>query len=131
MTPAPQIKGIPLTLGGVSYTLPPASLATLEAMADQLDKVNASFSAGQNIGMRDMLFVIDFATACLRRNYPDISRQLVADGIGLENVLEVMQMCLDASGLMRKAHQAQAATDAAQEGGTLGESAGAASPPTS
>lgn len=125
------IKGIPLVLGGHTYTLPPASLGTLEVMADQLDKVNAAFTQGGQFSLRDLLFISDFATACLRRNYPDIDRNLVAEHVGLDNMLEVMQMCLDASGLMRKQLETAAQAAPSQEGGTLGESAGTASLPTS
>ena len=131
MQKPPRIKGIPLLLGAVTYTLPPASLATLEAMSAQLDKVNAAFAGGAAFGLADMIFVADFATACLQRNYPDIARQLVAEHIGLENVIDVLQMCLDTSGLMRQKLEAASASAAAQEGSTLGESTGTASPPTS
>lgn len=133
MSNTPLIKGIPLVLGGITYTLPPASLATLEANADQLDKVNAAFANGGNFGLRDLLFVIDFATACLRRNYPDLDRSVVAEHVGLDSVIDVMQMCLDTSGLLRKKLEAenQHPPGAPQEGGTLGESIGTASSPTS
>lgn len=133
MSNTPLIKGISLVLGGVTYTLPAASLATLEANADQLDKVNAAFASGGSFGLRDMLFVTDFATACLRRNYPDINRSVVAEHVGLDNVIDVLQMCLDTSGLLRKKLEAEQTPDmvTAQEGGTLGESTGTASSPTS
>jgi hypothetical protein len=133
MPKQPPLKGIPLTLGAVTYTLPPASLGTLEAMADPLDKVNAAFAGGGNFALRDLLFVTDFATACLRRNYPEISRDEVAEHVGLDNVIDVMQMCLDTSGLLRKRLETEAQqqpTAAAQEGGLLGESIGTASLPT-
>lgn len=125
------IKGITIQLGGSTYVLPPASFATLEAMSDQLDKVNAAFTQGGKFSLRDLLFITDFATACLRRNYPDIDRNLVAEHVGLDNMLEVMQMCLDASGLMRKQLESATQGTASQEGGTLGESGGTASLPTS
>jgi hypothetical protein len=131
----PNVKGIPLALGGKTYTLPPSSLATLEAFAKPLDEMNAVFAGTRDMSVRDMLFVADFAHACLLRNYPDMTRAEVAQNIGLENVVDVMQMCLDTSGLMRKAIEdkngAQPATTTAQEGGTLGESTGTASSPTS
>lgn len=128
------IKGIPLVLGAVTYTLPPASLGTLEAMADQLDKVNEAFATGANFSLRDLLFVTDFATACLRRNYPDMDRAHVAAHVGLDNVIDVLQMCLDTSGLLRKRLESEAEqqpTAAAGEGGKLGEPAGTASSLTS
>ena len=135
MTKPTPVKGIPLKLGEVTYTLPPANLATLESVSAQLDKINAGFANGSGIGLGDMLFVADFATACLRRNYPDMDRALVANHIGLENVVDVLQMCLDTSGLLRSQLEAQAAqaghSATATEGNTLGESAGTASSPTS
>ncbi len=128
----PAVKGIPFIMGGVTYTLPPASLATLEAMAEPLDAVNKAFESGVNLSLRELIFVADFTTACLQRNHPEVTRELVAQHVGLENVFEVVQMCLDVSGFLRKQHEAQAAqATAAQEGGTLGESAGTASSPTS
>ena len=135
MSKTSPIQGIPLTLGAVTYTLPPASLATLEAMADQLDKVNEAFANGTSFSLRDLLFVTDFATACLRRNYPDISREEVAAHVGLDNVIDVLQMCLDTSGLLRKQLQSSATDPAGQnatasEGSKLGEPAGTASSPT-
>lgn len=132
MADAVKVKGIPLTLGERVYTLPPASLATLEAMAPRLDVVNQAFTGGGQISLAELGFVADFATACLRRNYPDVHRDFVAEHIGLENVVDVLQMCTDVSGLLRKQKEAEAAAPAAApEGGTLGESAGTASPPTS
>ena len=134
MPKQPPLKGIALVLGAVTYTLPPASLGTLEAMADQLDKVNEAFATGGNFSLRDLLFVTDFATACLRRNYPDIDRDQVAEHVGLDNVIDVLQMCLDTSGLLRKRLETEAEqqpTAAAGEGGKLGEPAGTASSPTS
>jgi len=134
MSNPPPLKGIPLQLGAVTYTLPPASLGTLEAMAGPLDKVNEAFATSGNISLRDLLFVIDFAHACLRRNYPDIDRDHVAEHVGLDNVFDVLQMCLDTSGLLRKRLESQAdqqPTPAAHEGGKLGEPAGTASLPTS
>lgn len=120
-------------LGGITYTLPPASLAALEANADQLDKINAAFTNGSSFGLRDLLFVIDFATDCLHRNYPDLDRSVVAEHVGLDSVIDVMQMCLDTSGLLRKKIETENLESAGvqQEGGTLGESTGTASSLTS
>lgn len=137
--PARQlIKGIPLVLGADTYTLPPASLGTLELMAERLDKINEAFASGANFSHRDLFFVADLATACLQRNYPEFDRAQVAQHVGLENVIDVLQMCMDTSGLLRQkleadaqADQKQAAQAAAGEDGKLGESAGTASSPTS
>lgn len=126
----PKVKGIPLVLAGVSYILPPASLATLEELGPRLDTLNAKMSGNGAVELADFGVAADLVTACLRRNYPDIQRKLVAEGIGLESIGEVMAMCYDTSGLLRKKLELDAATSTAQEGGTLGESTGTPLPPT-
>lgn len=135
MSTRTRIKGIPIILDDRQYILPPASLATLEDMAAQLDALNAKLASGGTPSLSDFSAVIDLVLACLQRNYPDLERAFVARQLGLENVTEVMDMCYDTSGLLRKAReaQAQAASEhaAAQGGGTLGESPGTASSPTS
>jgi hypothetical protein len=132
MNSTPKIKGIPLTLGGTVYTLPPATIATLEVMSPHLDKVNAVFAQGGSLALSDMIFVADFTAACLQRNYPEITREFVAQHVGLENVIEVMQMCLDTSGMLRKQLADQVQPERQDPGGnTLGESSGTASLPKS
>jgi hypothetical protein len=54
--------------------------------------------------------VIDTAHAALRRNYPDTTREDVADMLGLENMVEVMECVMDVSGLKRKAVELGGAT---------------------
>jgi hypothetical protein len=135
MSTRTRIKGIPIILDDRQYILPPASLATLEDMAARLDGLNAKLAGGGTPSLSDFSAVIDLVLACLQRNYPDLERAFVARQLGLENVTEVMDMCYDTSGLLRKAREAQARAAsehaAAQGGGTLGESPGTASSPTS
>lgn len=123
----PNVKGIPLLLGSVTYTLPPASLATLEALGPKLDALNAKMASAGGIQLSDFGVAADLVTECLKRNHPDITRQQVAEHIGLESVADVLAMCYDTSGLLRKKFEATATaatTSTAQEGGTLGESTG-------
>jgi hypothetical protein len=133
-----RIKGIPITLDGREYILPPASLATLEDMAERLDALNAKLSGNGGVpALADFGVATDLVLACLQRNYPDLQRRFVAQHLGLESVADVLDMCYDTSGLLRKSLEARAtargtsAATAAQGGGTLGESPGPASSPTS
>lgn len=121
----PKVKGIPLVLGGVTYILPPASLATLEHLGPKLDALNAKMSGQGSVELAEFSVAVDLVTACLRRNHADIDRTVVAEHIGLESIGEVMAMCYDTSGLLRKRLEAEQLTaSTAQEGGTLGESTG-------
>lgn len=126
----PNVKGIPLVLAGISYVLPPASLATLEDLGPRLDALNTKMAGASTIALADFGVAADLVTECLRRNYPEIQRKDVAQNIGLENLAEVIAMCYDTSGLLRKKFEADALkldpinASTAQEGGTLGESTG-------
>jgi hypothetical protein len=129
--PVPQHDGVPIMLGGVSYTLPPCSLATLKRHAKGIDafaKMGSSFNFSE--GAVDTLHAVVFEA--LRRNYPDITADFVAENLGLDQLMPTFQAAMDVSGLMRKPSAATgngAATAGA--GGTLGEPIGTASPPTS
>jgi hypothetical protein len=103
-----KVKGIPVNIGGETYIVPPLSLGALEQLQDRITKFSG------NVGDRDQIAtVIDAAHAALRRNYPDISRETVADGIGLEGMNEVFGAVMDVSGIKRRALEAGA--DAAGE----------------
>jgi hypothetical protein len=112
-----KIKGVVLNLNGTNYTVPPLNLRSLETMQDAL----SDFTGG--IDAKSVSTVVDAAYAALKRNYPDMTRDEVAEIIDVGNMVEVMQAIMDVSGLMRKEQEAQ--------GGASGESsAGAASTPT-
>lgn len=126
---SPQFEGVGVTLCNVTYILPPCSLATLKRHAkgiDVLQKSSFDFSEAS------VDTIISLVFEALRRNYPDITPEFVAEHLGLDLVMETFQAAMDVSGLIRKSHKANAAASTtAQEGSTLGESTGTASPLTS
>ena len=96
MSTTVKIPGTELVLGGQKYVVPPLSLGTIEVMTDRLQ------SFGKN-GMKDMTTAIDATHAALLRNYPDLSREQVADLLDLGNVAEVMSVVMARAGLTAKA----------------------------
>ncbi len=102
-----MIKGIPFELGDRTLVVPPLSLGTLEAMEEQLGAFRGDASDAKQIST-----ALDCVTAALKRNYPDITREQVADMVDLANMSEVMQAVMDASGVRRKALEASAAGEA-------------------
>ncbi len=127
-------KGVRVELGGSTYILPPATIATLEDFSERLDALNAKLTQPAHFQYGDLGVVADFVHACLLRNYPDMQRRFVAEQVDLGNFQDIMKACYDASGLLRRSQEqedAKQASAAAQEGGTLGESTGMASLPTS
>jgi hypothetical protein len=97
-----KVKGIPMELGGTDYIVPPLSLGALEQLLPRI----TSFKANPS-DVADIKVVVDAAHAALKRNYPDIERSVIADAIGLENMMDVMDTIMDISGLKRKAKEAE------------------------
>lgn len=98
MTGVVKVKGIPLDFSGRHMVVPPLSLGALEQLQERLNAFNGDIADPDQVRT-----VIDSAHAALRRNYPDMTRIDVADAIGLENMLEVMEAVMDVSGMKRKA----------------------------
>lgn len=93
-----KYPGIPIVLGGVEYVVPPIALGALE----QLQESIAGYS-GNPLERGQIGTVVDAAHAALRRNYPDLTREQVADMIDVGNMADVFECVMDVSGLKRKA----------------------------
>lgn len=89
-----MIPGKDIELGGETYTVPPLTLGALQRFQSKLSDYSGSLSAD------DVQTVIDVATAALRRNYPDITSEKVADLIDLGNIQEVFMAVMSVSGLV-------------------------------
>lgn len=96
-----KVKGIPVELGGDVLIVPPLSLGSLE----QLQAGIAGFT-GDVFDKAQIALVIDAALAALRRNYPDMTRERVAEFIDVANMPEVFEALMDVSGLKRKSMEA-------------------------
>lgn len=96
-----KVKGIPYTFGDSVLVIPPLSLGAMERLQERLAGMSDDMFDPENIGT-----VIDTVHAALKRNYPDMTREEVADMIDLENMQEAMTCAMDISGLKRKALEA-------------------------
>lgn len=96
-----RVKGIPVELGGNTYVLPPLSLGALEQMKTKLKNFTGDIQDVDQIST-----VIDAAHAALKRNYPEVTREFVAEHVGLENFTDVFMAVMDVSGVARKAREA-------------------------
>lgn len=96
-----KVKGIPVELGGDVLIVPPLSLGSLE----QLQAGIAGFT-GDVFDKAQIALVIDAALAALRRNYPEMTRERVAEFIDVANMPEVFEALMDVSGLKRKSMEA-------------------------
>lgn len=94
-----KFKGIEIDIGDQRLVCPPLSLSTIEEMRDRLEAMNGVDLQGK------VATVIECAHAALKRNYPDITRQQVAEGIDLGTMEDVMLAVMDVSGVERKRRQ--------------------------
>lgn len=85
-------RGTELVIDGKSWVFAPLSLGALEKLQPALESFD-----GESITT-----VIDTAFKSLKRNYPDITRDEVADMIYLDQMKEVMDAVMNVSGLTSK-----------------------------
>lgn len=108
--PVVKVNGILLELSGEMFVVPPVPLGVLEQMHEPIKAVNGDIS-----DLGQVSTIIDVTLAALRRNYPDLTRERLADLLDIGNMVEVFQAVMDVSGMRRKS------LEAAGEGGAPGE----------
>jgi hypothetical protein len=115
----PKFKGIDYDFGGEwgKMTIPALNLAALELLQDDL----AGFSG--ELDKKNISTAIMAVHLALKRNYPDISREQVAEMVDLSNMKDVMLAVMNVSGLKAK--------EPIAEDQPPGESIGDISTPTS
>lgn len=87
-------KGVEFNFGEKTLVIPPLNLRALEQMQDKIGSFTGAISIEQ-VGV-----VADLALAALNRNYPDLTRDDVAELIDLGNMKEVMEAVMGVSGLI-------------------------------
>jgi hypothetical protein len=107
-----KVKGVSGVLGDL--VIPPLSLGALEQLQERIKAFD-----GDALKVENVAVVIDAATAALKRNYSDMTREAVGELVDVGNMFEVFQACMDVSGMVRKAKEAEAS--AAGEGAPPGE----------
>ncbi len=92
----PRVKGQEITFSnGDVLIVPPLSLAAVERFQDKLTNYRG--------GLGEVALVIDALTSALNRNYPDMTREQVAELVDVSNMQEVMFAVMNVSGLVKKA----------------------------
>lgn len=99
-----KIKGLAINLGGADFVVPPLSLGALEQLEERLKAFSGDITDKSQVAT-----AIDALHAALRRNYPEMTREQVADMIDVGNMIEAFEAVMDVSGTRRKAAEAAAA----------------------
>lgn len=92
-----KFKGIPITLGDQVFVVPPLSFRSLQALQAKIE----SYQGGA--GLDSTNTVMEVLEHAIKRNYPDFDASILPDVLDVGNMEEVMDACMDVSGLKRKA----------------------------
>lgn len=93
------IPGIPIRLGETEYVVPPLNLGAIEALQDRIEGFD-------KVSITDRLrTVVDAAWYALRRNYPELEKDVVKEFVDVGNMKEVMEAVMDVGGLRRRAYE--------------------------
>lgn len=88
-------RGTTIQIDGQPFVFAPLSLGAVEKLLPAL----------QSFQPNDVGMVIDVAHKSLKRNYPDITRDDVADMLYMDQLEEVMAAVMSVSGLKNKESQ--------------------------
>lgn len=92
-----KVPGTVIELGGDRYVLPPLALGAVEQMGDQFEALLGGKGQPQQFGP-----VIDLIHSSLKRNYPEIGREVVASNLDLGNLESTFGALMKNSGLTRE-----------------------------
>lgn len=91
--------------GGVKKIIPPLSLGALQRLQGKLEALT---SATSPLEASAVATVVEATHSALKRNYPDVRIDEVADLIDVSNMHDVIGCVLDVAGLRRKAQAEEA-----------------------
>lgn len=105
--PMPRIKGVEFEFpDGQKLIVPPLSLGAVVVLQERLQEYDGT-------SLKSVSVVIDALTMALNRNYPEITKEQVAEMVDLSNMNAVMLAVMSVSGMVNKddpSGEAKAAT---------------------
>lgn len=90
------VAGVQVVIGAHEYTVPPISLYHVRMYADQLKSLDASKQ--MDVGSIDLIAQV--ALAALKRNYPELTLDELAQEIDFGNIMSVYQAVMGVSGFV-------------------------------
>lgn len=113
----PRHAGVPIDLDGTPHVLPPLTLGAIEDYEARIKQAGAAPPPG---------LVIDLLHRALRRNYPELTREQVAEGVDLQGMAAAFRSLMGVSGFAARVEDGGEGNPTATAPGT-----GAPSMPTS
>lgn len=93
----PKIPGVAMTLGGREWIVPPVAIGPVKRLFAKFGLADGALPS------RDPELAVQMLAAALRRNYPDITEETVAEELlDVSNIEEVMKAVMGIAGLQEK-----------------------------
>jgi hypothetical protein len=93
-----RYDGKPINVGGVTYLIPPLSLGALKRLREPVRKIMDGKATEEEA--QDTTVAVIYAA--LKRNYPDLTQDFVADEIvDVANSRDLLLLALNASGYVK------------------------------
>ena len=103
-----------ITFGTEAYRVPPLAFGAIQALQDRIAGMGAAEGGRPSAGQMDT--VLDVVHAAIKRNYPSMTREQLADMVDLQNYQEALGAVLNISGF--KEREAGASGEALASTGT-------------
>ena len=92
-----MIEGIDIRIGGKTLTFPSLSLKQVRVLLPKLQTATASSFDAENMDT-----ILEVVHAALTRNYPEMTKEELEDGLDMRNMAQAMKAVMAISGLEAK-----------------------------
>ena len=97
--PDPRFAGIEVAIGGTVYTVPPLAMRSVRALMPKIQAIEIEPSGIPTEA--SMEYVFDIMHAALRRNYPELTRDEMADALDIVSFPLALNAVFGACGLVK------------------------------
>ena len=95
----PEFEGVPVMIAGKEWIIPALNLTTIKRLRPQIDSL-ASIAMDMNITDKQIDVFIEIIHSALARNYPEITKENVADMVTFANATPIISAVMGVSGFV-------------------------------
>ena len=96
----PKFEGLPITIGGTEYIVPPLSFKQVKALQPEIEKLSKITAESATNSTEATEVMIKIIHSALQRNYPELTVEALEDMLDLGNVRTIIQAVMGISGFV-------------------------------
>lgn len=94
-----MIEGTSIKIGETIYVIPPMNLRLLKKYGGELAKMSSLKDTDNQTKFDAMAAVVPIVHECVKRNYPDVTLEMMEDMIDLANFRPIIEAIMGLSGI--------------------------------